>query len=121
MELFSVYTAWWNYAATLKADAEIEEARAESRLRFTQATKLVESWSTATAKDRVTVAKAERDTDPEVERAEQKLLRAKAERKMYTVTYDNCERCSNLISREVTRRTSSRGVSLQGRADKWNP
>jgi hypothetical protein len=118
MELFAIYTAWVNYAAALLVEAETGEAQAESHLRFLQATKLVQSWGGA-KEDRVTVAKAERDTDPEVMKAEAAVLGAKSLRKMNEMAYDNCVRYANLISREVTRRTGGR--TLQTRADRWTP
>jgi hypothetical protein len=119
MELFAIYTSWWNYAATVKADVENAEAEAESNLRYIQATKLIESWDGNVKESRVTVAKAERDIDPEVVRAEQRVLTAKATRRLDVVVYDNCERCANLVSREVTRRTGGR--NLQGRFDRMTP
>lgn len=108
MELFAAYTAWVNFAATELAGSELSEAKLESHLHWIQATKLISSWAGST-KDRVTVAKAERDTDSEVIKASDDLVIAKAKRKMTGVIYENCERCVFLISRELTRRIGRDG------------
>ena len=104
MEIFAVYTAWWNYAAAELASAEIEEMKAESNLRYIQATALVGGWDPGARDNRVTVAKAERDISKPVVDAEERLLLAKTTRKLQGVINANCERCTQLVSREVTRR-----------------
>jgi len=119
MELFAIYTAWWNYAASVLAGAENDEADAESVLRYTQATKLIESWEDNSKETRVTVAKAERDTSPEVVKAEDRVVQAKAVRRLDIVMVENCERCANLVSREITRRTGGR--TIQTRFDRMTP
>lgn len=108
MELFASYTAWVNFAATELAGAELSEAKLESHLHWIQATKMVSSWGD-NPKNLVTVAKAERDIDPDVIKASDELVVAKAQRKMTGVIYENCERCVFLISRELTRRIGRDG------------
>ena len=104
MEIFAVYTAWWNYAAAQLADADIAEMRAESNLKYLQATKLVQSWDGNVKDCGVTVAKAERDIDPEVVAADEALLTARITKKLTNVVHENCSRCTALVSREITRR-----------------
>lgn len=119
MEMFAVYTSWLNYAASVMADAEVEELRAESNLRYVQATALVGGWDSNAKESRVTVAKAARDTAPEVMKAEERHLLAKTQRKMTGVLYTNTERCANLMSRELSRRGN---VSpLERRAGRLRP
>lgn len=112
MEHFSKQLAWQNFFATQVAQAEIDEADAEARLKTQEAVVML------TGK-KVTEARAERDVDENVVAARQEFLVAKARRKMLQVTMENRERCANLISRELTRRVGREGN--QRRSDRWTP
>lgn len=116
MTLFSEYVQWQNYAATTLAEAENEEAKAESKLKLIEA-----RWMASydDPKGKVTVAKAERDTRPEVQEAHIEWLTAKAHRKMVGAIYSNCERCAQLVSRELSRRIGS--GSSERRQQRWQP
>jgi hypothetical protein len=118
MGLFSRYIAWQNYVAVKHVEAEIHEADTETALRYAEATGLVESW-TGAKEDRVTVAKAERELDPDVRDARQAYDRARARRKMLGVLTANMERAAALISRELTRRVGREPV--ERRQQRWNP
>lgn len=119
MEMFAVYTAWLNFAASKLAEAEIDELKAESNLRYTQATVLVGGWDSNAKESRVTVAKAGRDLDPQVVKAEGDLLVVKATRKMTGVLYANCERSAQLMSRELSRRGNREPMAR--RSDRMRP
>jgi hypothetical protein len=116
MELFSRYTAWQNYAAVEMSNAEVGEATADANVRFTEAQAMVRGWG---EKDKVTVAKAEMSSDPEVAKARDAALGAYARRKMTQVIYANCERCVFVISRELSRRIGN--VGFERRNNRWNP
>jgi hypothetical protein len=116
MELFSEFTAWQNYAAVQQAEAEVGEATAEANQRYVEAQAMVRDWGT---KDKVTVAKAEMASDPEVSKARDAVLGAYARRKLTQVVYSNCERCVFVISRELSRRIGN--VGYERRQNRWNP
>jgi hypothetical protein len=116
MQLFSQFVEWQNYAATQFAEAEVNEAKAEASAKFVEAQKMVGNWST---NDKVTVARAEMALDPEVDKARTDVIKAYAVRKMQAVMYENCERCANLISRELSRRIGA--GPTQRRQGRWQP
>lgn len=116
MEMFACYVAWQNYAATEFAQSEVEEARAEAHVRYVEARAMVTNWDRT---DKVTVARAELALDPEVAQARQDLLVAYAHRKMTGVVYSNCERASQLVSRELTRRVGREPLDRRG--DRFRP
>jgi hypothetical protein len=116
MELFAQFTAYQNWAAVKLAEAEVAEAKAEANARHIEAMAMVSGWG---PRDKVTVAKAELSTTPEVERARQDVLTAYAQRKLTKVMYDNTERCVFVVSRELSRRIGN--VGYERRTNRWNP
>lgn len=119
MELFSQYVQWQNYAAVEFTRAEVAEEEAERNVKRLEAEHMVLNWSAA--KDKVTLARAQQAVDPAIDAAKSEQLRTYAHRKMAQVVYENCERCSNLVSRELTRRVGGRQERIRGRHDRWNP
>lgn len=117
MRLFSQYVAWQNYAATQFADAEVDEERAEALVKRMEAEHMVLNWSSA--KDKVTLARAQQAVDPKIDEAKKVLLEAYAFRKMTQVVYENCDRCAKLVSRELSRRIGAEPVTR--RQGRWNP
>lgn len=115
MALFSAYVAWQNYAATEFVKCEVEEAKASAAVRFAEASVMI----LTTDKETVTRAKASMVTVPEVQIARDRELDAYSARKLTGVVYANCERCVNLISRELTRRVGREGP--ERRMNRWNP
>lgn len=115
MRLFSEYVAWQNYAATEFAMAEVTEEKAEANLRRVNTQALVLANPGV---GQVKKAQADIKLSPEVERAEQDRLNAYAARKMTQVVLGNCERCSALISRELSRRIGASGV--ERRQMRWD-
>lgn len=104
MNCYSEFIAWANYAKSVLVQAEIEEEQAEHDLKIVEAQSLIEDWNTNPKKDTVTAAKARRDIDATVVDARQKLLNARAYRKLLESVYDRCERSATVLSRELSRR-----------------
>lgn len=106
MSLFNKLTGWMNYIAMQVTKAEVDEDEAEAKLKTLSAKYMVKNTDKG---DKVTIVRAERDTDPEVVAAEQEVIRRKALRKMVSTLMQNTERSNFLVSRELTRRTSLAG------------
>lgn len=116
MELFAAYVVWNNYLDVQRVSAEIEEANAETDLKVLEATSIASGWENP-KESRITVLRAERDTDPEVMAARSRFDQAKARRKMLGVLCGNMERAAALLSRELTRRVGR--APVEGRAASW--
>src|SRR6476619_5790883 len=101
MQVFSRYVQWQNYSATQLAGAEIEEERAQRLVKRLEAEHMVLNW--AKANDKVTLARAQMATSPEINEAREAELAIYAHRKLTQVIYENCERTAAMISRELTR------------------
>lgn len=106
MDLYTQFMAWVNYAKAELTLAEIEEDKCANDLKVKEAFGLIAQWSTEAKGDRVTLAKARRDTDPDVIASTEAHLTAKAYRKLVDSMFDRCERGAQLISRELSRRIS---------------
>jgi len=117
MALFSQFVQWQNYAAYQFAEAEVAEEKAEATVKRMEAEHMVMNWGAA--KDKVTLSRAQQATDPAIDRAKQDLLVAYAQRKLTAVVYGNCERCAQLISRELSRRLGRDPV--ERRSMRWSP
>jgi len=116
MEMFSHAVAWQNFTASAAIEAEIREADYEYVLEKAESEAVVSAW-TGTSNDRVSVAKAHRALDPQVNAVKESWLKSKASRKRAQVVRDNCERIVNLISRELTRRVGR--DSTERRTHRW--
>jgi hypothetical protein len=115
MQLFSEYVSWQNFAATEFAQSEVVENHAEAKVRYEENLVMMRA-----PKGEVTVARASMSTMDTVERARQDLLNAYATRKMTQVILSNCERCAQLVSRELSRRIG--GMSgVERRQQRWAP
>jgi hypothetical protein len=119
MLLFSQFVQWQNYAATDFAQAEVTEARAEAKVRYVEAQSMVGNWSNA--KDKVTLSRAQMALEPDVIEVRNEAMVAYARRKLVAVVYENCERCAQLISRELSRRIGGGTSPTQRRQQRWNP
>lgn len=117
MRIFSQYVQWQNYAATQLAGADVDEKEAGVEVKKLEAIHMVLNWSNA--KDKVTLARAQMVTSPEINDAREVELRTYAHRKMTQVVYDNCERTAAMISRELTRRLGREPYDR--RVGRWNP
>jgi hypothetical protein len=114
MRLFSLYVAWNDYLDVLRVEAEVEEGNAEADLKLLEATSMA-GWG---PKDKVTFARAERDTDPEIVIARQRVTTAWSRRKVLMVLCGNMERDASLLSRELSRRIGR--APVEGRYAGWN-
>lgn len=105
MKLMNELLAWHDYASFLAVRCEVEENDAEARMKLAESRALVLNWGSG-KEDRVAVARAQRDYDPDVLEMHDALLKAYARRKLFCNQLDALERKVNLVSRELTRRTS---------------
>ena len=112
MAVFSEMTQWASYLAVQVTKAEIEEHEAEAALKVMEAKRLVAGWGGA-KEDRVTLAKAERDADPEVVTLRDRYDRCWAYRKMVTTLCDNVRNEANLLSRELSKRIGLAPLELR--------
>lgn len=104
MSLYSEFVAWASYAKAELVKAEIDEERNANQIKVKEAVALIDQWSSEAKGDRVTVAKARRDSDPQVVQAQELLHQARAYRKLVDAMFDRCERASQVLSRELSRR-----------------
>ena len=117
MQIFFRFVAWQNFAATEFAAAEVEEERTDRNVKFLEAQHMVLNWQSA--KDKVTVARAQMAMDPEIEKAKNEQMAAYAQRKMRQVVYENCVASAAAVSRELTRRLGREAV--ERRTARWGP
>lgn len=118
MSLYGEFMAWLSYAKAELVKAEIEEERTANNCKVIEATILIGQWGSAKG-DTVTLAKARRDTDPEVIEAQDLHLTSRAYRKLVESVYDRCERGTQLLSRELSRRIST--SPQERRQARYNP
>lgn len=103
MNLFAEFSAWAGYAAVKVAEAEAAEDDTESDLKVAEARFMINEVEGGDEK--VTVARARRDSDPEVVRLRKELRKRRAVRKLLVTYFTNYERSAAVLSRELTRRT----------------
>jgi len=118
MILFGEMTGWAAHYAGLLAQAEAREESAESLLEFRRA-QAKEAIANRGGKKSATEVKAAAEADEDVQSAKEEYLKARAERRMAQVRYDNSCRFAAFLSRELSRRTATR--DQDGRAEKWLP
>lgn len=104
MDLYSEYMSWVSYLKGQVVQAEIEEDRNSNLCRVLEARVLIEQWGADAKGDRVTIAKARRDTDPRVLEQQEKYQTSRAYRKLVETLFESCERGAQLLSRELSRR-----------------
>lgn len=119
MELFVRLTHWQSYFGAQLAIAEIDERCTEAIMEKAQAMVLLSNWA-GPKEDRVVVAKAQRDTDPEVSARKEEHFRRHSFRKLTSVLYYNAERYASVVSRELSRRIGRQEVH-ERRVNKWTP
>jgi hypothetical protein len=107
MALYTEFVAWVSFAKADLVQAEIVEDREASACRMVEAKVLIEQWGTDIKGERVTIAKARRDTDPRVVDQQFSYQKARAYRKLVESVFDRCERGAQLLSRELSRRISA--------------
>lgn len=104
MDSYSEFMSWVSYAKAELVKAEIDEDRLLNSSKFEDASALIGQWSAEAKGDRVTIAKARRDTDPRVVAASEAYRQARAYRKLVESMFDRCERGAQVLSRELSRR-----------------
>lgn len=106
METYALFMGWVSFAKADMVMAEIDEERAANDLKLVEAKTLIGQWSDKEKGDTVTLAKARRDTDPQVVEALATYSERRAYRKLVESVFERCERGAQVISRELSRRIS---------------
>lgn len=104
MDSYSEFMSWVSYAKSELVVAEIAEEKCANDVRVAESMALINQWGSDIKGDRVTIAKARRDIDPKVQEKTQKHLEARAYRKLVESLFERCERSSQVLSRELSRR-----------------
>jgi hypothetical protein len=104
MDLYTQFMSWVSYMKAQLVKAEIDEDRESNLCRVTEAQTLIKQWGADSKGDRVTIAKAKRDVTPEVVDQQERYRVARAYRKLVEAMFESCERSSQLLSRELSRR-----------------
>jgi hypothetical protein len=104
MDLYTEFMSWVSYTKGQLVQAEIDEDRDGNLCRITEAKVLIEQWGSDVKGDRVTIAKARRDTDHRVVAQQEKYQVSRAYRKLVEAVFESCERGAQLLSRELSRR-----------------
>lgn len=117
MDLFVQFTQWNDHLSGARAIAVINEREAERSVEAKEAAAMVSNWQGGKG-DRVAVVKAMIITDPQVENLKHDLDIKYAFRKLLETRAENVERDSQVVSRELTRRTSD-GGGFRARARKF--
>ena len=115
MELFVCFTEYTNFATTQVAYAKIDERSIEAK-----ATKkynaLMSDIGSGSRPERVTVQKSQAASNPEYMELLSEVEYATAYRQLMEAMLENLDRDSKLLSRELTRRTSS----TESRSNRWS-
>jgi hypothetical protein len=109
MELFVKFTQWNDHLSGARAIAAINEREAERALNVAEANAMLQNWTGAKGGDRITIIKAHIATSPIVAELHDDYNTKYAFRKLIETRAENVERDSQLVSRELTRRTSDMG------------
>lgn len=104
MMLYSEFTAWSDYLSVQVACAATDEKAAVSKLEVKEAKFLFTRTSSG---DKVTDARAALKFDDEIVAEKATVAELEAYRKMVEALYNSLERDAQLLSRELTRRSSS--------------
>lgn len=114
MDLFVQLTSWTDHLSSQLAIAAIDEREADRSVSVAESQAMLNNWKGGTG-DRVAVAKAMIAVDPTVIALVKDLDEKHAYRKLLETLFQNVERDSALVSRELTRRTSDSGLSSRKR------
>lgn len=114
MVLYSELTAYADFIGVQVSCAQVDERSLEKELSSLENIKMLKS--DGKSENRVTFARAQVAIDPEVVAIKEQLDEAHAYRKLIESLAANLERDANLVSRELTRRTSS----VARRSSRWS-
>ena len=118
MLLYSVLTAWADFASTQVSCAQVDERAASNELSQKESMLMAALKGNGAAKDRVTYTKAQVAADDSIAALKAEVEERHAYRKVVESLLNNIERDSALVSRELTRRTASRNRTPTSR---WSP
>jgi hypothetical protein len=118
MDLFVQFTQWNDHLSGAHALAVINEREAQRNVDVAEARAMMANWTGAKGGDKVTVIKAQVTASPEVDELYDDLNTKYAFRKLLETRANNVERDSQVVSRELTRRTSD-GGGLRSRQRKF--
>lgn len=104
MSLYAEFSAWYDYAAHQLACAVIDEKNAE---RVADAVERNALLRHRTAGQNVTDSRAAAKNDDSVINAHNRVFEAESYRRLVESIANTCERNAAVVSRELTRRTSS--------------
>ena len=116
MYLFSKLTAYSNFLNAQFSVAMIDERDAERESDLVENMALISAHSGRATKDTVTLLKAQISADPKVIAAKEKYSATYNYRKLIEIMVNNVDRDTNLVSRELTRRTS--GANFRTRSQR---
>lgn len=114
MESYSEFVAWSDFTTSQVAAAAIDERAAQATLEAKEAEVMLREWTGKTG-DRVTLQKAKAASDPEIVAARQQVDERYAYRKLAESISTAMERNAQMLSRELTRRTSYDKTTSRGR------
>ena len=112
MVLYSLLTAWADFISTQVSCAQIDERATEKKLSHAENLLMIASGDKG---DRVTYARAQVAADEYIISLKDEVEEAHAYRKLVESLASNVERDAALVSRELTRRTSSRNRTSPSR------
>ena len=104
MMLYTEYTAWSDYLAVQVACASTDEKAAQSRLEVLEAKSML---SQTAGGGKVTTARSAMKSDQAIVDTKQEVMELEAYRRLVESLYSALERDAMLLSRELTRRTST--------------
>lgn len=104
MRLYTELTGWAGYIGVQQSFAQTDERRIKRRLEFVETKALIQAKAQAA---KITDARLLVKDDPAIQEIHEKAASAEAYRKLIEALFVNCERDAGLVSRELTRRTSS--------------
>lgn len=117
MDLFSLLTRWADFLAGQVALAEIDERAQDAVVETAEATAMLADWG-GKRDDKVTIARATRTLDADVQEMRQEQATRYAYRKLTQVLFGNVERDATLVSRELSRRIGRQEVNTR-RVDRY--
>ena len=119
MDLFVHFTQWNDHLAGAQAIATINEREAQRALDNAEASAMLKNWTGAKG-DRIALIKAQIASTKEIQELQHDLDVKYAFRKLIETRTLNVERDSQLVSRELTRRTSD-GGGMRARTRRFTP
>lgn len=119
MELFVRFTQWNDHLAGAQAISIINEREAQRALDNAEDAAMMANWTGAKGGDKITIIKAIIGASQSIQDLKQDLDIKYAFRKLIETKTQEVERDSQLVSRELTRRTSD-GGGMRSRARKFS-